>query len=314
VQLNGRINDPSASAMDPAPSGFSLAPNGHSDTVHPVIDLHSHSTASDGSDSPAELVALAARAGLTALALTDHDTVEGLAEARAAAVAAGVRLVQGCELSCEVGAATMHLLVYFLDDGPGPLQDELAGLQAARADRNRRIVAVLRDHGLDVTLDEILTEAGGGSVGRPHVAGVLLRKGYVGSVQEAFDVWLAKGRPAYLDRERLLPADAIALAHASGAVAVMAHPTSLGFDAPALEEFVTGLAADGLDGLECEYGRYSPDLRAALRSLAARLALAVTGGSDYHGRYKPDISLGTGTGDLNVPDTLLDELEARKPA
>ena len=282
-------------------------------TVGGVIDLHSHSTASDGSDSPAALVDLAARTGLSALALTDHDTVAGLAEARAAAAGAGVRLVQGCELSCEVGSATMHLLVYFLDDGPGPLQDSLAGMQAARADRNRRIVDVLQAHGLDVTLEEILDEAGGGSVGRPHVAGVLLRKGYVSSVQEAFDVWLAKGKPAYLDRDRLLPADAIALAHASGAVAVLAHPTSLGFSGETLEGFVGALAADGLDGVECEYGRYAPELRASLRALAARHGLAVTGGSDYHGRYKPDIALGTALGDLNVPDNLLEELEARRP-
>ena len=278
-----------------------------------MIDLHTHSTASDGSETPAAVMALAAAAGLAAVALTDHDTVEGLAGARAAAAGSGVRLVQGCELSCEVGTATMHLLVYFLDDGPGPLQDRLAGLQAARADRNRRIVDVLQAHGLDVTLEEILTEAGGGSVGRPHVAGVLLRKGYVGSVQEAFDVWLAKGKPAYLDRERLLPAEAIALAHASGAVAVLAHPTSLGFDAPTLEDFVAGLAADGLDGMECEYGRYAPELRASLRALAGRLGLAVTGGSDYHGRYKPDIAIGTALGDLNVPDDLLEALEARRP-
>jgi len=278
-----------------------------------VIDLHSHSTASDGSDSPRRLVELARRRGLTALALTDHDTVEGLAEAREAAAGAGVRLVPGCELSCEAGEATMHLLVYFLDDGPGPLQDRLAGLQAARSDRNRRIVTALQEHGLDVTLEEILAEAGGGSVGRPHVAGVLVGKGYVASIQEAFDVWLAKGRPAYLERERLLPAEAIALAHASKAVAVLAHPTSLGFDGPALEEFVAGLAADGLDGMECEYGRYAPELRASLRSLAGGLGLAVTGGSDYHGRYKPDIALGTGTGDLDVPDHLLEALEARRP-
>ena len=256
---------------------------------------------------------MARRQGLTALALTDHDTVEGLAEARAAAEEVGVRLVQGCELSCEVGTATMHLLVYFLADGPGPLQDRLAGLQEARADRNRRIVAVLRDHGLDVTLQEVLDEAGGGSVGRPHVAGVLLRKGYVASIQEAFDVWLAKGKPAYLERERLLPAEAIGLAHASGAVAVVAHPTSLGFDPAGLERFMAGLAADGLDGMECEYGRYDPELRAGLRSLAGRLGLAVTGGSDYHGRYKPDIALGTALGDLNVPAELLDALEARRP-
>lgn len=279
-----------------------------------MIDLHTHSTASDGSDEPAALMAIAASQGLSAVALTDHDTVEGLAEARAAAAEVGVRLVQGCELSCEVGSATMHLLVYFLADEPGPLQDRLEGLQASRADRNRRIVGVLSDHGLDVTLDEILAEAKGGSVGRPHVAGVLMRKGYVSSIQEAFDVWLANGRPAYLERGRMLPAEAIALAHASGAVAVLAHPTSLGFEGPALERFVTGLAADGLDGMECEYGRYSPDLRASLRTMAERLGLAVTGGSDYHGRYKPDLAVGTGLGDLRVPDALLDELEARRPA
>jgi predicted metal-dependent phosphoesterase TrpH len=258
-------------------------------------------------------MAMAADVGLSAIALTDHDTVEGLAEARAAAADAGIRLIEGCELSCEVGAATMHLLVYFLADVPGPLQDRLGGLQATRADRNERIVAVLQEHGLDVTLAEILEEAGGGSVGRPHVAGVLVRKGYVHSVQEAFDVWLANGKPAYLERERLLPAEAIALAHASGAVAVLAHPTSLGFERPELERFVGGLAADGLDGLECEYGRYGPELRAGLRSLADRLGLAVTGGSDYHGRYKPDLALGTARGDLNVPDDLLDALEARRP-
>jgi 3',5'-nucleoside bisphosphate phosphatase len=312
VQLNGGINDPSASAGRAAPSGLPSATNG-SGTVGAVIDLHTHSTASDGSDPPATLMALAARQGVSAIALTDHDTVEGLAEARAAASVEGVRLIEGCELSCEVGAATMHLLVYFLADEPGPLQDRLDGLQAARADRNRRIVTVLQDHGLDVTLDEILAEAGGGSVGRPHVAGVLLRKGYVTSVQEAFDQWLAKGRPAYLERDRLLPAEAIALAHASGAVAVLAHPTSLGYDGAELEQFVAGLAADGLDGMECEYGRYTAPLRAGLRQMAGRLGLAVTGGSDYHGRYKPDIALGTGTGDLAVPDELLDELEARRP-
>ncbi len=295
-----------------AANGTCPATNGP-DTVAVVIDLHTHSTASDGSDAPAILMERASRVGLSAIALTDHDTVEGLAEARAAAADAGVRLVEGCELSCEVGRATMHLLVYFLSDGPGPLQDRLGALQAARADRNRRIVAVLAARGIDVTLEEILEEAGGGSVGRPHVAGVLVRKGYVGSVQEAFDVWLGKGKPAYLDRERLLPAEAIALAHASGAVTVLAHPTSLGFDGPALERFVAGLAADGLDGLECEYGRYPLELRAALAGMAGRLGLAVTGGSDYHGRYKPDLALGTGLGDLAVPDELLDALEARRP-
>jgi len=281
-----------------------------------VIDLHSHSTVSDGTDTPAEVVALGATAGLTALALTDHDTLEHLPEARAAAAEHELRLVPACEISCELGdraPGTMHLLVYFVDETPGPLQDRLGELQAGRGDRNQQIVDCLRANGVDVTLDEVLAQAGEGSVGRPHVARVLLEKGYVGSIQEAFDRWLAKGRPAYFERVRLSPEESIALAHASGGVPVMAHPSSLDLDDGALEELVAGLTETGLDGLECEYGRYSPDERAAHRELAGRHGLAVTGGSDYHGDNKPDLRVGTGRGDLAVPDELLDVLESRRP-
>src|SRR6266568_7369064 len=161
-------------ASPPSRAGSGWRPPGASGTVQYMIDLHAHSTESDGSDSPAELMALAARVGLSAIALTDHDTVEGLAEARAAAAEHGVRLIQGCELSCEVGKSTMHLLVYFIDDSPGPLQDRLHALQQGRATRNERIVGLLQQNGLDITLDEIMTEAGGGSVGRPHFAAVML--------------------------------------------------------------------------------------------------------------------------------------------
>jgi hypothetical protein len=277
-----------------------------------VIDLHAHSNCSDGSDTPAELMTLAARVGLSAVALTDHDTVEGLAEAAVAARALGVRLVQGCEISCEVPQGTMHLLVYFLDDGPGPLQDRLGALQYGRCTRNEQIVGLLRNGGLDITLEEILAEAGGGSVGRPHFAAVMVRKGYVSSIQEAFDVWLAKGRPAYLGRDRLTPEESIALAHASGAVAVLAHPRYLELEPAALEKFVGELADLGLDGIESDYGRFSPEERAVYRDLATNLGLCPTGGSDYHGRYKPDLALGTGLGDLAVPDELLDALEERR--
>ncbi|MGQ0802928.1 MAG: PHP domain-containing protein [Actinomycetota bacterium] len=281
-----------------------------------MIDLHSHSTVSDGTDTPAEVVALGAAAGLTALALTDHDTLEHLPEARAAAAEHKLRVVPGCEISCELGGrapGTMHLLVYFVDETPGPLQDRLGELQAGRGDRNQQIVDCLRANGVDVTLDEVLAKAGEGSVGRPHVARVLMEKGYVESIQEAFDRWLAKGRPAYFERVRLSPEESIALAHASGGVTVMAHPSSVDLDDDALEEFVAELTNTGLDGLECEYGRYSPDERAAFRELAGRHGLAVTGGSDYHGENKPDLRVGTGRGDLAVPDELLDRLESRRP-
>ncbi len=281
-----------------------------------MIDLHSHSTVSDGTDTPTEVVALGTAAGLSALALTDHDTLEHLPEARAAAADHGLRLVPACEISCELAGGapgTMHLLVYFVDDSPGPLQDRLGELQAGRGGRNEKIVECLRANGMDVTLDEVLAAAGGGSVGRPHVARVLMQKGYVESIQDAFDRWLAKGRPAYFERVRLAPEESIELAHGSGGVTVLAHPSSLDLDDAGLEQFVTGLTAAGLDGLECEYGRYSPDERAGYRELAARHRLAVTGGSDYHGDNKPDLRVGTGRGDLAVPDELLDTLESRRP-
>lgn len=281
-----------------------------------MIDLHSHSTASDGTDSPAEVVRLAADVGLHALALSDHDTLEQLPEARAAAAAHGVRLVPACEISCELAGrapGSLHLLVYFVDDGPGPLQDRLGTLQAARHARNAQIVATLRRQGVDITVDDVLAEAGSGSVGRPHIARALLRRGAVGSIQEAFDLWLAKGRPAYFERERLDPEESIALAHASGGVTSVAHPATLGLGGGALDELVGELAAAGLDALECEYGRYVSEQRVALRDLALRHGLAVTGGSDYHGENKPGLALGVGEGDLAVPDELLAALEARRP-
>jgi hypothetical protein len=279
-----------------------------------MIDLHTHSVASDGSDSPGQLAALAAGAGLSAFSLTDHDTLAGLAEAKAAAEVVGVRLVPGCELACEVPTGGMHVLVYFLDDGPGPLQDQLARLQAGRGVRNVGILGVLAEHGMDISVDEVMAEAGDGSVGRPHIAAIMVRKGYVESFSEAFDLWLATGRPAYLGRDRLTAEETISLAHASGAVAVLAHPTTLGLNRDKAGEFIAGLAEAGLDGLECEYGRYPPEERAIWHALAGELGLCPTGGSDYHGVYKPDLALGTGLGDLCVPDELLEELERRRPA
>lgn len=278
-----------------------------------MIDLHTHSTASDGTDAPAVVVRLAAHAGVSALALTDHDTREGLPEAIAAGEAASVRVVPGCELSLEVDQGTLHLLVLFFEGDDGPLQSRLGALRAGRDDRNVRIVDTLVAEGLDVSIDEVLETAGGGSIGRPHVAAVLVDKGYVTSIADAFDRWLAKGRPAYFERERLDPAEAIALAHASGAVTVAAHPFSVVDDPEALDRFIADLAEIGLDGVEVEYGRYDADQRAHLAAVAARHDLAPSGGSDYHGAYKPDLAIGTGRGDLNVPDTWLDDLEARRP-
>ena len=281
-----------------------------------MIDLHSHSTMSDGTDTPSRVVELAAGAGVSALALTDHDTLDHVPEARAAAESHGVRLVPGCEISCELGGrapGSMHMLVFFVDDAPGELRDRLSELQAARNERNVQIVETLNAHGVPITIDAVLAQAGPGSVGRPHIARVLMEEGHVASIQEAFDVWLAKGRPAYFERDRLTPEDAIELTHASGGVCAVAHPGSLGLGDGALDAFVTTLSDAGLDGLECEYGAYLPSERKPFHKLALRHELAPTGGSDYHGENKPGLSVGIGRGDLRVPDEYLDGLEARRP-
>jgi 3',5'-nucleoside bisphosphate phosphatase len=276
-----------------------------------VIDLHTHSTISDGSDPPERIPELAAEAGCSAVALTDHDRQDGISVAAARAAELGVRLVPGCEISCE-HPGTMHVLVYFLEPGEGPLQDELVRLQEARDTRNRKMADLMASLELPVTYEEIQIEAGGKGAGRPHIAAILVRKGVVGSVQEAFDVWLAKGKPAYMDKERLEADRALELALASGGVPVLAHPLSLGLDPAPLESLIGHPADRGLAGLEAIYGRYSPDERRGLAELAGRHGLVVTGGSDHHGTYKPDLKIGVGRGDLDVPDTALAGLEDRR--
>lgn len=278
-----------------------------------MIDLHTHSTVSDGTEAPEKVVEAAAGAHLSALALTDHDRLDGVAAARRRATTLGLELVAGCEISCQ-HEGTFHLLAYFVEPGDGPLQDELVRLQQARDTRNRRMAERLAELGLPVTYEEIEEEAGGMGAGRPHIAAILMRKGVVGSVQEAFDTWLAKGRPAYMDKERLSPAAAISLTRQSGGVPVIAHPLSLGVPEPALAGAIGELASLGLAGVEAIYGRYTTEERQALAGIAGDLGLVVTGGSDFHGSYKPDLSVGTGLGDLAVPDSALDSLRERVPA
>lgn len=269
-----------------------------------MIDLHTHSTVSDGSDAPEAIPRLAAAAGCTAVALTDHDRLDGIDAARRSASEHGVEFVPGCELSCEVTAGTMHLLVYFVEPGAGPLQDELVRLQDVRDRRNELMCARL-----GIPYADLLAEAGGMGAGRPHAAALLVRDGRATSIQDAFDRWLAKGRPGYVEKERLTPAQALALAARSGGVTVLAHPFTLGLAAEALAPKLRELAGLGLRGVECFYGRYSPAERAALGALAAGEGLVATGGSDHHGTYKADLAVGVGRGDLDVPDRVLDELK-----
>ncbi len=278
-----------------------------------AVDLHLHSTASDGTEPPSGVVALAAAAGLTAIALTDHDNLDGVAEAREAADVHGIEFVAGTELSVVwESSGAVHLLVYFLEPGTGPLQDRLEWLQRARSTRNERIAERLRELGIDLSYDEVVVEAGGRGVGRPHFAALLVAKGYVADIAGAFDRYLAAGRPAYVGRERLDALDAIRLARASGAVPVIAHPHTIGISADEYRDAFRQLAGEGLGGIEAHYAEYEPAMRAHLAELSRDLGVVATGGSDFHGSYKPGLYVGVGRGDLDVPDSVLDELRAQQ--
>jgi hypothetical protein len=274
-----------------------------------AVDLHTHSTASDGSEKPAALIEQAVEIGLSALALTDHDTQDGIPEAKAAARSAPLELIPGTELSLEYDEGGMHLVVLWLEPGPGPLQNRLEELGQGRAQRNERMAQRLTELGMPLTAEEILEEGGSGSVGRPHIAAVMMRKGYVETIEEAFELWLTSGRPAYVGRPRLTPEDAIQLARASGGVPILAHPHTLGINrAHEMADLLTRLIPAGLIGLEAFCAGYRRHEREGYADLARRFGLIPAGGSDFHGTYKPGLSLGTGYGDLVVPDVLVDEL------
>jgi predicted metal-dependent phosphoesterase TrpH len=274
-----------------------------------LIDLHSHSNASDGSDEPAALVARAAALGIRALALTDHDTQSGIGPATREAAAQGIELIPGTELSLDWPGGAMHLIVLFLPAGVGPLQDRLAAIRDARHARNLEILEALGSLGIPVEAEEVELLAGGESVGRPHIAAAMVGRGYVTSIAEAFDLYLGWGRPAYRPRWRLSPEEGIALALESGGVPVLAHPHTLALDtSEQVAATLRRLKAAGLRAMECYYHLYSPLEREGYAALAARFGLLPSGGSDYHGTFKPGVELGVGRGDLVVPEALLDAL------
>jgi len=284
-------------------------------SVERVIDLHTHSTISDGSEEPERIVELAHEVGCTAVALTDHDSLAGLARARVRAAEMGIRLVAGCEVACvPVATGGVHVLVYFVDDPSSPLGLELDRLRDDRRVRNLELVERLNHLGVPVTFDQVTAHAGSDEgVGRPHFAQAMVDLGVVGSVEEAFDRYLSNGGLAYVPKGRLTVADVCRAASESGGVAVLAHPRTMGLEGDALADAVRGMAEVGLGGLEAVYGRYSPPTRTGLGNLARRFGLVPTGGSDFHGATKPDLFVGTGTGDLKVPDRVLDQLDAMRP-
>lgn len=272
-------------------------------------DLHMHTTYSDGTFSPAQLVARAKERGVKTIALTDHDTLSGLEECFVEGEKIGVEVIAGTELSVDYRGKTTHILGYF----PGPqvpsLEEKLARLRAGRDSRNEKICQKLCALGMEVTLSEVeaLAEE---SVGRPHIAQVMLKKGYVSSVKEAFDRFLGKGKPAYVARDRLLPRESFEAIREAGGVPVLAHPIFLG-PLEELDEVLDELVPWGLEGIECIYSLHSAEETEVLLRAARERGLLVTGGSDFHGAVKPEIDLGVGKGELFIPHALAEELKRR---
>jgi predicted metal-dependent phosphoesterase TrpH len=265
------------------------------------VDLHSHSTASDGAVSPTELVHAAKRADLDAIAITDHDTIAGNDEAVATGVELGIRVVRGCELSAYDGDFEIHLLALHIRDA-GAIRPSLEGFQRERIERGYAIVERLGRAGVAISIEAVLVEAAGAALGRPHVARVLIREGHAADHREAFDRFLGAGKPAYVAKPRLDIADAIGLAHSAGALAVWAHPGREG-----TRERLSRLASHGMDGVEVRHPGHTPADVVRLTKLAADLDLVPSGGSDWHGATEGYRVLGN----MHVPRAWLDLQDVR---
>ncbi|MDR2945124.1 MAG: PHP domain-containing protein [Candidatus Adiutrix sp.] len=253
------------------------------------FDFHTHSAASDGSLTPSELVAAAARAGLAGVALTDHDTVDGLEEFLAAAAAIGLTAVGGVEISLE-HPGTMHLLGYNAAGGSG-LPASLGRLKGFRLERNRELHEKLAGLGYSLDWERLLAKSGGGQLGRPHFAALLVEEGFFGSTKEVFDRLLGKGQPGYVDKKRMSVEAGLAVITEAGWAPVLAHPVSVTLDKAAWPQFLAGLKERGLAGLEVRHPNMNEEESAFFLKLAREMDLIPTAGSDFHGATKPDIGL-----------------------
>lgn len=262
------------------------------------LDLHVHSSASDGTLTPLQLLKKADEAGFSHVSITDHDTVDGydiLTHDDISTI-----LVPGIEISAEFSGGTLHILGYGIDPFEARLRRIIGELQRFRLERNRKIIANMERLGFDVSFEEVLNEAGGGIIGRPHFAALLLEKGYVATRQEAFDKFLGKGAPLYIDKQRLQSEEAISLIKGSGGIAVMAHPYKTNLKGKELRNLVGTLVSQGLAGIEAFYSRHSQEETKGCLGIAREFDLIVSAGSDFHGGNKAEIPLG-----MNVPENYL---------
>lgn len=272
-----------------------------------MIDLHIHSTASDGSLSPTEIIDLASDLELGAIAITDHDTIEGAKEALRIGIPPSLGFLTGVEISASTPppfsfSGSFHILGYSIRLDDSGLNHALGVLQQARKDRNPQIIERLNRLGIAISLEEILAEVGECQLGRPHIAQLMVKKGYVKSIDEAFDIYIGKGQPAYVDKYQIECLRAIEMIRGAGGIPVLAHPFLL--DAKSdehLEELIRALKEMGLQGIEVFYPGHTPQHVALYAGLAQRYGLLMTGGTDFHGSINPEIRMGSGKGDFCVP-------------
>ena len=274
-----------------------------------MIDLHTHSTASDGKLYPAELMRHAQAVGIEVIALTDHDTLSGLEEASEEAARIGVELIPGVEISAENKPGTLHMLGYYVDPSDAELMETLSWLRGGRDDRNHIILSKLAELGCPLEWDEVAALAGGESMGRPHIATAMVNRGYVSSFNDAFDRYLGKGAAAYTDRDKMTPEIAIKCIRSAGGLPVLAHPQTLSLSDDELSDLLSRLTSMGLAGVEVYYYSHSEEETALYTSLARRYGLIVTGGSDFHGPGMIETRLGVGRGNMKIPKSIADELK-----
>lgn len=277
-----------------------------------MIDLHLHSTFSDGTLTPDELARAARKAGLTAAALTDHDSISGVPAFIDACARESVLGIPGVEISVDYAPGTIHILGYYIDLSSDELIRHIERLKSSRTKRNADILKKINNLGLALTEREVNAFAGEGNVGRLHFAQALVARGYVASTQEAFDRYLARGKSGYVERDHMTPRGGVEMITHAGGLAVLAHPFTIELSLGALEKLTIELVAHGLQGIEVYYPQHNPNAVRNYLALARKLRLVATGGTDYHGTATPEISIGRGFGALHVPDSVLQELDERR--
>ena len=273
------------------------------------IDLHLHSCKSDGTDTPQEIVQKAVDLGLKAIAITDHDTVSGVLADQQAGERLGMEVVAGIEVSSDYKDNNVHILGYFIDPFATALRPVLVWVKNEREKRNCKIVAMMQRDGFEISVEELKEKYPNSVIGRPHMAELLMNKGYVSSVKEGFEKYLEVGRPYYLPKKRISVREAVSAIEEAGGVAVLAHPLQYHYPENEVYELVETAKSAGVRAIEAYYSEHSEEDEKFVLSLAEKYSLAVSGGSDYHGPRKTHISMGSGTGRLRVPAAALDGLK-----